>query len=63
MTWICRFAFYSSQLAARVATASATHRNEWHAAGSSGHGTVPITPEVPQSVLQHVGFASLGCPT
>lgn len=37
----------SSQPAVHVATASASHRNEWHAPGSTGHGAVPTMPGTP----------------
>lgn len=37
----------SSQPAVHVATASASHRNEWHAPGSTGHGTMPTMPDTP----------------
>lgn len=40
-----------SQPAVHVATASASHRNEWHAPGSTGHGTVPTMPGTPSVPL------------
>lgn len=41
----------SSQPAVHVATASASHRNEWHAPGSTGRGTVPTLPGTPSVPL------------
>lgn len=54
----------SSQAAVHVATASASHKNEWHALGSAGRGTVPTMPgalSVP--LAAHVGCALLYCHT
>lgn len=44
------------QPAVHVATASASRRNEWHAPGSTGHGTVPTMPGTPQNVFQYAPY-------
>lgn len=42
---VCTLAkLFSPQPAVHVATASASHRNEWHVPGSTGCGNIPTMP-------------------